>query len=104
MYYRINAGGISEEAIRSYRFHKKRMGEMIRAKMTAVKNAPHELTLFDIAGNTLTIVSGITSGTYGTGSRGTFEILVDAGFWVSPSFVIEHSDFDIGRDGERYGV
>ena len=46
-------------------------------------------------GNTLTIVSGLSSGYWGEGPSGTLEVLKDAGFQVEREFIEDHASFDI---------
>lgn len=95
---RINVSTTSA-GISAYYANKPMLGEIVRAKMLGNKGkVAYELTLFDEYGNTLTIVSGLTSGYWGEGPSGTLEVLEDAGFQVGRSFIEEHISFDIYKD------
>ena len=84
------------EGLYAYYANKSILGEIVRAKMLGNKEkVAYELTLFDNMGNTLTIVSGLSSGYWGEGPSGTLEVLKDAGFQVEREFIEDHASFDI---------
>lgn len=94
MIYEYNAQGSTKEAVRIYKENKNKLGVIQCANMRIIEDEP-VLSLYDVCGDELRIVSGVSSGYGGEGPHGLLWILRDAGFEVEEQYIYENEIIDI---------
>lgn len=96
MIYEYDAKGSTREAVRVYKENKDKIGDVQYAIMKMIEGEP-VLSLYDVCGNELRIISGLASGYGGEGPHGLLWVLRDAGFEIKDQFIYENETFNIKR-------
>jgi len=95
---KLESKGKTNAGIILYNENKAKISDIVRAKLhSSINDGGMILTLYDDHGDSISIVGAFTGGYWGEGPAGTFDVLKDAGFDVSESFIKGNEKFDIRK-------